>query len=180
MQIVMKSKVTVKELLSPRDPPPDGTPKILGIIFGAATGTKLVKMPNGDVFTGLVGMFGAVPEGKEGEILIRSGACYLPTSFQDELIATLNSAEGQQVRFAYRVMSQHSTSPAGYQYAAINLMPPAATDPLTAMLAGIPAIAQPVEPEHAHAKEARQALTGPDMPGAPEHAHAKEAKAVRK
>lgn len=176
MQIVMKSKITVKELLSPRDPPPDGAPKVLGMIFGVATGTKLVKMPNGDVFTGLVGMFGAVPEGKDGEILIRSGACYLPTSFQDELIATLNSAEGQQVRFAYRVMSQHSTSPAGYQYAAINLMAPATTDPLTAMLAGIKGEA--VNP--ALAQQAQPALTGPDQPGAPEHAHTKEAKAARK
>ena len=140
----IKSKITIKDLLSPRDPPADGSLKPLGKIFGIASGTRIVKDAKGDVFTALTGQFGAIGEGKPVESAVRSGTLYLPTSFHDEILAALKNSEtkGAHVKFAYTFFSQVSTSPAGYQYAATSLLAPAVDDPLAGLLRGaVPGIA---------------------------------------
>lgn len=141
-----KSKLTIKDLSSPRNPPEDGTPKPLGRIFGIVTGKKIVKDAKGDVFIGLTGQFAGVkPDGD----VIRSGICYLPGGFHDEILAILDAGEdGAQVKFAYDAFSRIASNPIGYEYMFRSLMKPAADDALNSMIAetGTPVDAQATLP----------------------------------
>lgn len=129
--VIEKSKVTHHAWAEPKLREGEGK-KLIGTIIGRATGIKAIKMPNGDVFEGLKGMFEA-SNAETGEVT-SSGVCYLPSGFHDLVIEKLRSGDGEQlltVEFAYRVFSVPATNPQKFSYAFEPLMPPQETDELS-------------------------------------------------
>jgi len=135
-----KSKLTIKDLGNPRNPPDDGTRKYLGRIAGVVTGLKNVQDARGEVFTALQGMFAGLTT--DGEC-IRSGICYLPGGLHDSVISAFDQASrapdgsrigGVNVEFAYDAYSVKAGNPIGYTYIFERITKERSVDRLTELL----------------------------------------------
>jgi hypothetical protein len=136
VEIKMVSKITAKELGNPKKVlamDGDDAKHILGNIFGIATEVKRKDIVDAggttSTFWPLIGQFvGVLPDQSQ----VRSGVLYLPTGIHESYKAAVeNMQEGDTLRFALRLQTVKASSPAGYAYQAVDLMPPKTVDLLS-------------------------------------------------
>lgn len=134
-QDVMVAKITMKGLgCKPYGAPLDD-PKRLCVILGKATGMKHGEdEKTGRVWTVLTGEF--LGQNLETGARFRSGKCFLPSGIQESVESAIGQlADGGVVQFAVQISSVTATSPAGYSYQGVNLMPvESVTDPLADLM----------------------------------------------
>ena len=130
--VIQKSKVTHHAWADPKPFKEGETKKLIGTIVGRSIGVKTVKMPNGDMYSGLRGSFEAT-NADTGEVTV-GGICYLPSGFHDLILGKYDGlADGEKepvVEFAYRVFSVPATNPQRFSYAFEPVLPPEEADDL--------------------------------------------------
>lgn len=136
VEIKMVAKITAKELGNPKKIlalDGEDAKYVLGKIFGIATECKRKDIVDAGgatiTFWPLIGQFvGVLPSGDQ----VRSGVLYLPTGIHEAYKAAVdNMEEGDTLRFALQLQTVKASSPAGYAYQAIDLMPPKVVDLLS-------------------------------------------------
>lgn len=122
------AKITPALLGKPSRAKADGKEVALAIVFGNATGVKMVKSPNGDMFEALRGDFEATSL-ETGEIL-KSGILYLPTGIHDRILEKIKADPDTVVQFAIQLSAIPASNPQGYTWKATNRAKIEQADPL--------------------------------------------------
>lgn len=144
MATMVKAKLSMRDLGNPKavtgKPEGDNSPLYLGMIYGIARGVRTRVDDKGEVDEALKGDF----EGERAEALkvdgepdvthIRSGICYLPSGFHDQMVTAVKETEGG-VSFKLRVLVRKATNPIGYEYAMQPVAAPEIADPLASLRA---------------------------------------------
>lgn len=142
----IKSKLVMKDLDEPAKVKglPVGVQEFnLGRVVGRARSVITRNMPNGDTFYGLSGDFKGTPTAEDRDI-VRSGILYLPNGVFELVADQLRDpATGEvhedvsEVAFIYDVKSVKATNAAGYSWAFVPVLEPAADDPLAQLEAQV-------------------------------------------
>jgi hypothetical protein len=141
------SKLNIKAMgCNPGARPEDGSPLVLGTIYGRATSLKTGEdKRSGNMWSALQGSFEGV-NAATGDIY-KSGLLFLPGGIHEIIENAVNALEkdkpGVGVDFALEI---HSVKPRSgshtYSYQAVNLYKPTATDELEGLRQGLHARAQ--------------------------------------
>lgn len=129
-------------------------PLTLGLIVGVASGVSRknnVEDPD-KPFVGLVGNFrcllgDSVETAMANSVGVQSGICYLPDAWLLPIVEMIDNGEASSVEFAHKVSIERAENPAGYSWILSPLTPPAANDPLNAVLSRITPAAAIAAPE---------------------------------
>lgn len=132
MEVKMVGKIVAKTLGNPKQAAAletMGDSVVLGKIFGICDGVKAKEDPiTGKTYFPLIGRFQAVTV--KGDV-IRSGVLYFPQGIHETYESAARKLEdGSTLQFAVELRSVRSSNAAGYSYEAVDLMPPAESDPL--------------------------------------------------
>lgn len=128
-----QSKLTHHAWASPAQKKDAPAKREIGTVIGRATDIKVIKMPNGDTYSGLRGSFEAT-NAETGEVTT-AGICYLPSGFHDGVLSKLEQEGVASVDFAYRVYSIPASNPQGFSYAMEPLLPATESDELSTLRA---------------------------------------------
>ena len=158
---------------------------LLGTLYGVAKGLATGKNQDGEVFTGVSGIFqfdklsafnpDKPAEAREIVEHIQSGRLFLPTGIGGELITAMEAAikakeELPEIRFAFKVHGIKASNAAGYSWQFEPLMQAAKTSPIEALKrelhGALDAPEKAPELEHKPQGEA----PAPDVEGDPVHA----------
>lgn len=127
------AKITPALLGKPSRAKADGKEVPLAIVFGNATGVKMVKALNGDTFEALRGDFESTSL-ETGEIF-KSGILYLPTGIHDRILEKLKANPDTVIQFAIQLSAIPANNPQGYSWKATNRAKIDEADPLAALRA---------------------------------------------
>lgn len=146
------SKITISTMnCNPGQAKADNARVAVCRIGGIATSCKIVPHPvSGEEFIALVGQF--FGENLQKGTMWRSGVCYLPGGYHENIVEALEEQEGRrklaeddpnrrskfepvQVAFDMAFDAQPAKNPIGYSYIARSLMPVTKADPLAQMIA---------------------------------------------
>lgn len=136
--ISQQRKLTVKDLGNPKKVDADTPRLILGTIIGRIISIKDIVDAKGEAFPALVGTFEGEPA-DPGKDIVRANLLFLPSGFQEPLIAAYRELQGDDpkkevsVEFAYEVASVTASNAQGYSYAFRPIFQQAAQDPLLAL-----------------------------------------------
>jgi hypothetical protein len=122
-------------------PADDSKPNDLCIIAGKAVGYKMGEGNDSKLWCALIGSFRGtnLATGQS----FRSGKLFLPSGIQEVVEGAVRglTAEGGNVKFAFRIASVKATNPIGYSYQATSLIPMTAEeDTLSDLIAILPGV----------------------------------------
>lgn len=144
MATMVKAKLAMRDIGNPKavtaKPDGDNSPLYLGMIYGIARGVRTRVDDKGEIDEALRGDFEAEraeplkTEGEPDVTHIRSGICYLPSGFHDQMITAVKETEGG-VSFKLRIQVRKAQNPIGYEYIMQPIAAPEVADPLASLRA---------------------------------------------